>query len=178
MSCTTLAGRMHDDTSRASGRPQADRPFRKSTLPVERRRGRRGRARRLWLSLVSDRLWRCHRAAGPRDLQSLAGNKDPILSPAISPFPPAITAQRPDGELVIRAEAPGHYVRRSGHPIRSIASSSDLAKKGFFRYAIQPVSCASRRDVSQSIAVMKITGSFVPDDVNCRWRSIPEIPPR
>jgi len=64
------------------------------------------------------------------------------------------------------------------HTTLLIASTSNFAKKGFLRKATQPTSNASCRVISLSTAVMKMTGRLLPDEVNCRLKSIPEIPPR
>src|SRR5712664_4252034 len=68
--------------------------------------------------------------------------------------------------------------KRFRHARSLIASMSNFAKNGFFRYATQPTSRASWRVASSSIAVIKMTGRFRPDEVNRRFKSIPEIPPR
>src|SRR6266576_569250 len=67
---------------------------------------------------------------------------------------------------------------RFRHATALIASMSNFAKNGFFRYATQPTSKASWRVASSSIAVIKMTGRFLPDEVNRRFKSKPEIPPR
>jgi hypothetical protein len=68
--------------------------------------------------------------------------------------------------------------KRFRHAAALIASMSNFARNGFFRYATQPTSKASWRVASSSIAVIKMTGRFLPDEVNRRFKSMPEIPPR
>ena len=62
--------------------------------------------------------------------------------------------------------------------ILPMASISSFDRNGFFKYATQPASNASCRVISLSMAVIIMTGNSLPDAINCRCRSMPEIPPR